>query len=241
METKEKLTPREWLENIWYHYKWVIIVGVLLIVFVSVSLYQCGTNGEPDVNILHVGPFYISPEAADEMEITMSKLAGDYNEDGKFNLDVLDITINKFGNESAGVDVTNYDIQQSGYTRFQTEIRAGDAVIYLLDEEYFKMCVAEGLLVPLEDVVDDAYLPEKVIDGYGVYLSDLDAYELPGLSNVPSTAILCLRRMPKEGETNYKNLSKVWDGNCKAFVNIFKYESTTENKQNSEETSDVSQ
>ncbi len=236
MATKEKLSPREWVENVWYHYKWIIIIGTVLLVFLAVSFYQCSTHGDPDVNILHVGPFYISPEAADQLEITMSKLSSDYNGDGKFNMDILDITINKFGNESAGVDVTNYDIQQAGFTRFQTEIRAGDAVIYLLDEEFFKMCVADGLLTPIKDVVDDAYLPENVIDGYGVYLSDLDAYELPGLNDVPSTAILCLRRMPKENETNFKNMGEVWEGNCKTFVNIFKYESTNKNQNNSQET-----
>ncbi len=240
-KNKEKLSFAEWVENMWYHYKWLIIFGALIVIFLAVSLYQCATYGDPDVNIIHVGPNRISPESMDRMQASMKQLADDYNDDGEFNLAILDITINKFGNESAGIDVTNYDFNQNGFTRFQTEIRAGDAVIYLLDKEYFDMCIADGLLVPLEDVVDDAYLPENVIDGYGVYLSDLDVYELDGFCDVPSTAILCLRRMPKEGETNYKNLSKVWDGNKKAFVNMFKYESKNPKPENSNETSVVSE
>ncbi len=228
METKEKMTPAQWFENVWYHYKWQIIVGFLMIIFLAVSLLQCSQNDEPDVNILHVGPFYISPAAVTEIENTLGKLCDDYNGDGEFNADLLDITVNKFGNESAGVDVTNYDYQKNAYTRFQTEIRAGDAVIYLLDEEYFNICIQEGLLTPLNEVLDDAYLPE-VNEGYGeygVYLSNLDAYELPGLCEVPATAILCLRRLPKEGEVNFGNIEKVWEGNKKAFINIFKYKST---------------
>lgn len=221
MEKTEKLTPREWIENMWYHYKWLIIFGGLLIAFLVISCFQFLANDDPDVNILHMGPMYISPEVADKIEATVGGMAEDYNDDGEVNVAILDITVNKFGTDES--NTFNYDQYNSALQRFQTEIRAGDAVIYLLDKEYFDICVGEGLLTPLDEVIDDAYMPENTVDGYGVYVSELDAFGLEGLSSVPDTAILCLRRSPEKDEIKYGRTQETWEGNRKTFVNIIKY------------------
>lgn len=225
METKEKLSAREWIENMWYHYKWLIIFGFMMIVFVIISLFQFLATKDPDVNILHIGPMYISPAAAEMTETTLTAMSEDYNGDGEIKIEILDITVNKFGNESAGIDPQNYDHNNTALQRFQTEIRAGDTVIYALDKQYFDICVNEGLLEPLDEIIDDAFMPEKTVDGYGVYISDLDAYELDGLSSFPETAILCLRRSPDKDEIKYGRTNDIWNGNKKTFINIIKYRS----------------
>ncbi len=221
MEKTEKLTPREWIENMWYHYKWLIIFGGLLIIFLVISCFQFFGNDDPDVNILHMGPMYISPEVADKIEATVGGFSEDYNDDGKKTVSILDITVNKFGTDES--NTFNYDQHNSALQRFQTEIRAGDAVIYILDKEYFDICVQEGLLTPLDEVIDDAYMPENTVDGYGVSVSELDAFKLEGLSNVPDTAIICLRRSPEKDELKYGRTQETWEGNRKTFVNIIKY------------------
>ena len=219
---KGKLTPKQWIENIWYHYKWAIILGGLIIAFVAIALVQFLSNKEPDVRIMHVGPMYISPAANDKIEATLAPMSGDYNDDGEVNINILDITINKFSVEGSDV-VYNYDKNNEGYTRFQTEIRAGDSIIYLLDEPYFNVCVEEGLLTPFDEIIDDAYMPENVISGCGVKISDLDAHKLDGLSSIPDTAILCIRRSPEKDEISYGRTMDAWNGNRQTFVNIIKY------------------
>lgn len=223
METKTKMSFGEWIENLWYHYKWLIIFGGLIVAFVTISLFQYFGSKDPDVNILHVGPMYISPESAENLKDSVASLSEDYNDDGNINVALLDITVNKFGNEEEGIDPINYDKNNSALQRFQTEIRAGDAVIYLLDEEYFDMCIEENLLSPLKDVVSEDILPENTVKGYGVKISDLDAYKLNGLSNVPETAILCIRRSPDLDPIKYGRTVEVWKGNLKTFENILKY------------------
>ena len=141
METKERMSPREWFENIWYHYKWVIIIGGVVILFLIVSLGQLFSNSEPDVNILHVGPMYISVDAAEEIEKTVATLSDDYNGDGEINTYLLDITINKVSDDASDPAVQQYNSE--GYTRFQTEIRAGD------DERLRLLPVADELPVHL--------------------------------------------------------------------------------------------
>lgn len=221
MEKTEKMSFGEWVENIWYHYKWLIIFGGMLVAFLAISIGQMAATKDPDVNILHVGPMYISSGAADRIENTMAQFTGDVNGDGKIKVDMLDITVNKFGtNESNAV---NYDDRNKALQRFQTEIRAGDAVIYALDKEFFDICIEEKLLTPLNEVIDDAYMPEKTVEGYGIYVSELDAFELEGLSSFPKTAILCLRRSPDKDPIKYGRTQEVWEGNRDAFIQLVKY------------------
>lgn len=226
MEQDEKMTFTEWMENVWYHYKWPLIFGGVIIVFLLLSFAQCQETKNPDVNILHVGPMYISDEAADAIETTLQDFAGDCDGDGEIKVEILDITVNKFGNESAGIDAVNYDKNNSALQRFQTEIRAGDAVLYALDKQYFDICVQEGILTPLEEIVDASYLPENTVDGYGIYISDLDAYELDGLSRIPETAILCLRRSPENDSIKYGRSVEVWENNRSTLEKLIMYRAT---------------
>ncbi len=219
-----KISFGKWIENIWYHYKWVIILGGAIVIFAVIALVQLLKNDEPDINIMHMGPAYITEDDREELEETIAAMAYDCNGDEEINVNLLDITVHKFSNE-AGDKVVNFDENNKGHTRFQTEIRAGDSVIFLLDEPYFNECVELGLLVPLDEIIDDADMPEDVISGCGVKISDLDAYDLPGLSSVPKTAILCLRRSPGEDEIAYGRTMEKWECNKTAFVNIIKYSS----------------
>ena len=57
---------KEKVEHIWYHYKWVIIIGGIIAVFLLVGLVQFFGNKDPDVNVMHVGPMYLSPSATDK-------------------------------------------------------------------------------------------------------------------------------------------------------------------------------
>ncbi len=223
MEKKEKLPFKEWCENTWYHYKWLILFGFVCVLFVVLSLTQCSRNKSIDVKLFHVGPMTISDAAAQQLKSTIADFAEDCNGDGEVNIDLLDITVNKFGNESAGIDPVNFDHNNKAQQRFQVEVRAGKAFLYALDKEFFDICVSEGVLTPFDQIFNESEMPENVIDGYGIKISDLDAYDLPGLSSVPETAILCLRRSPKDDELSYGRSEEGWEGNRNTFKNIVNY------------------
>lgn len=219
---KSKLTPKQWFENIWYHYKWCIIIGGLILVFVVIALVQHLSNKEPDIHIMHIGPMYISPAASEQIEDSLKPFSKDGNGDGEVNINILDITVDKF--KSEGSDVVYYlDKNSEGYKRFRAEISAGDSIIYFLDEHYFNECVELGILTPFEDIIDDVDMPENVISGCGVKISELDAYQLPGFDSIPEGAVLCIRRSPEKDELSYGRTQEEWDNNRKTFVNIIKY------------------
>ncbi len=221
-----KMTPMEWAEHIWYHYKWVLIIGACVVVFLLITVTQFFTNKSPDVSIMHVGPMYITPTAHDEMADTLATFSKDYNDDGEIKTDILDITVNKFTNEDESFTV-NFDQNNESLRRFQVEIRSGDSVIYLLDEYYFDICIDEGLLTPLNQIIDDAYMPENVISGYGVKLSQLDVYSLPGLRTVPEGAVLCIRTSPEYDESigrlTYSRSMEAWENNLLTFKKLIEY------------------
>lgn len=231
-EKKERRSFAEWFENVWYHYKCPIIFGAVLGVFLVVSLVQMFSKDDSDIKMLHVGPMYISPTDAEILRGTVGGLSDDYNGDGKVTADLMDITVARF-QDSETSEYFNYDDHNKALQRFQTEIRAGDSMLYVLDREYFDICMKENLLEPLDSFVDDAYMPENVIEGCGVKISDLDAYELPGISRFASDAIICLRRSPEKDELTYGRTVDSWNGHRRTFINIIKYRS--ENQQQNEE------
>lgn len=223
-EKKDKLSFAEWFENIWYHYKWPLILGTILGVFLIVSLVQFFSKDDPDIKILHVGPMYISPTDSETLRGTVEGLSDDYNGDGKVVVNLMDITIAKFQDNETS-ESFNYDEHNKAHQRFQTEIRAGDSMIYVLDREYFDICMELNLLEPFDSFVDDADMPENVIEGCGVKISDLDAYELPGISRFSSDSIICLRRSPEKDEISYGRTVDGWNGHRRTLLKILKYRS----------------
>ncbi|MBQ3230063.1 MAG: hypothetical protein IJO64_07895 [Clostridia bacterium] len=221
-ENKEKLSFGEWVENIWYHYKWPIICFTVLGIFLIYSAVQLFSKDDPDIKMLHVGPMYVSPTDADALRGSVEGLSDDYNEDGEVIADFMDITIAKFKDADTG-EFFNYDEHNKALQRFQTEIRAGESMLYVLDREYFDICMDENLLEPLDSFVDDVDMPENVIEGCGVLISELDAYELPGISRFSEDAILCLRRSPDKDEISYGRTDEEWNGHRRTFINIIKY------------------
>ncbi len=233
MEKKERLSFSEWCENMWYHYKWLIIFGGLMLLFLVVSVIQMNKQKDPDVNTLFVGPWYLSVANIDELETTISGFSRDYNDDGKIKVNTLDLTIQKLkdeGDENVSGDETliNHDERNETLQRFQVEIRTGDAVIYFLDREFFDICVKENILTPIDEIIDDAYMPDTVIDGCGIPLSALDVYRCPGISRMPEDTVLCIRRSPEKDDITYGRTMETWDGNRQTFVNMVKYRNTAQ-------------
>lgn len=232
MEKKERLSFSEWCENMWYHYKWLIVFLGLMLLFVVISVVQLVKQKDPDVNMLFVGPWYLSVANIDELETTVQGFSRDYNDDGKLRIDTLDLTIQKLlvdGDSAVSGDETliNHDERNETLQRFQVEIRTGDAVIYFLDREFFDICVEEKILAPIDSIIDDAYMPETVINGYGIPLSALDVYQCPGISRMPEDTVLCIRRSPENDEITYGRTMETWDGNRQTFVNMVKYRSAS--------------
>ncbi|MBO7761318.1 MAG: hypothetical protein J6T24_00815, partial [Clostridia bacterium] len=72
------------LDNLWYHHKWQLIVGLLLLVVVAVSLVQCVGNGKgDDAYVMYAGGYTMSSTARQGFTATIESFCEDRNGDGK--------------------------------------------------------------------------------------------------------------------------------------------------------------
>ena len=220
---EERRTFGEWFGDLWYRYKWLLIICAFLAVFIVISLVQLLSAKNADVKMLYVGPEYLNETARERLFTSIAALAPDYDGDGEVNTDLLDIVIRRYYDESDPENYVRYDKDRESDKRFQTEIRAGDAVIYVLDSIYYKKCVDEGILAKLSEVLPPESMPAETLGEYGVELGKLNARLMPGLDVLPGDLVLCIRRSPDKDDIKYGRAADYWESNRKAFENIIKY------------------
>jgi len=230
-DESEKYTKRNpgfkgWLEYIVEYYKWPILLGTAVVIGLLVGAVQMSNNANPDLSTMYVGPFYLTPTEQDKLQAEIAALsgdkAGDYNGDGEFRFDFLDITLTHL-TDADGVQFT-MDDQNTAYTRFMTELRAGDTLLYFLEPHFYRQALADDILTPLSELGID---PSLSRDGYGIAIGDLDAYELNGFRRMPIETVVCLRRSPDKDAVSYGRTIENWNAHRDAFLSIVGYKTTT--------------
>ena len=213
-----------WAEYIFEYYKWPIFFGVVLVSAIIFAISQAASNANPDLSMMYVGPFYMSPAEQDKLGETVALLSGeaegDYNQDGRFRYNFLDLTISHLRDQE-GIEYT-YDDQNAAYTRFQTEMRAGDTVLYFLEPYFYRIALSEGIIAPLSELGID---PSLSYDGYGIPIGNLDCYELDGFSQMPAEAVVCIRRSPQADAVSYGRTQESWEYHKDLFVKMTRYHS----------------
>ncbi len=95
---KHTLSLGGWLEHIWFHYKWQILISLFVLLVTVVGITQCvGRKADPtDLHILYAGGAQIS-SATDQkeghapfndIESTLTALCPDYDESGNVEVDL---------------------------------------------------------------------------------------------------------------------------------------------------------
>ena len=64
-----------WLENFWYHYKWMVIVVAFFLVVGIVCLVQCATTPHKDAYITFGGSYTLTPEEHQAIERIFNELS----------------------------------------------------------------------------------------------------------------------------------------------------------------------
>ena len=214
---------RGWVAHIWEYYKWPIFIIGVIAVGMFIGIRQATASSNPDLAVTYVGPFYLSADNQKELETDLADLSGsvkgDYNGDGEFRFSFLDLTITYV--RDADSKVYTYDEQNGVYTRFQTELRAGDTMLYFLDRRYYLEAKNEGILQPLNELLGEEEA-KLSFDGYGIYLGDLNAYARPGLSRMPAGTVVCLRRSPDKDVLRYGRTTESWEAHADLFRALVK-------------------
>ncbi len=184
MQDKKTFNFVKFIDNIWYHYKYVILFLIAVIIMVSVVAYQSVTQKEPDVFIYHISTEGLTASSKDSFRNSMALIAEDYNGDGVVTVDFK---------EEVYVPASAEAYIQGGLTvteSFNLELALGECVIYIMDESFYNG--NKQYMADIEQAI--GYLPDCTVDNKAILLSDLPAYRrLPGLMDLPAESYICLR------------------------------------------------
>lgn len=208
---KKKQSLNSFFSNIWYHYKWHILIGLMLITAMVIATAQCAAASDPDVTVLYIG----SADIGEDRNAIMADFGYDLKDidgDGKKTLSFAYFGLNDTATSS----------------RFQTEVVAGDHHIYIVNDDYYEKLVGNGVLAGLDSVL--GYMPEGAMeDGYGIRLKYLHIGETDGFDLIERNSILCLRTNSQLG-ADYKNGSALYKNNVDLFRRLLTYERDEEHK-----------
>lgn len=204
-KTKEKGKLLKFLDNIWFYYKWHILIGLLVLVTVTVATVQCMAKTEPDVTVLYVG---LKDIGADREAMTAE--FGGYFDD-----------VNGDGDKSIRFTFMG-TTDTATSTRFQTEMAAGDHLIYIVNDEYYKRLVNSKILAPLSET--SGFVQDNAMeDGYGIRLKYLNIGETEGFGSIERNSILCMRGNNGD-RVDYEKADKLYKNSLKFFRSLFEYD-----------------
>lgn len=192
-----------WLDNYWYHYKWVTIVVAFLVIVFSICIIQACTAKAGDIKLTYAGrvPLKDSDKAA--IEGVFSKKLPDEFSDGA-TAEMLSFYILSKEQIEAAEKETYADgdrvyidraFNSSEKENFDSHLQTGASSILLVDPWLYEELVGNNdsteVIKPLSDVFGKT--PQGALDDYGIRLGDTKIYnDNPELKVLPEDTVVCL-------------------------------------------------
>ena len=197
-----------WLDNIWYHYKWFIIVGVFAIVTLAVCLAQCSKRETHDVTITYAGGRTLNGIEQEGFSAALGvALPEDFDGNGTKSVQLVtygiyteEELIAMYSQEnSEGVRV----VDQFAYSNakkqsvdegsaFSTFVRTGECAIWFVSPYVYEQYGMETLAAPLSDIFGTD-LPEGAVNDYAVRLGDTAFYRVyAAVRELPADTLIVL-------------------------------------------------
>ncbi len=195
----------KWLDNYWYHYKWVTI-GILLAVFtVLVCTLQMCEKEKVDTYVMYAGPDVLEGEKMMNFRAALKAvLPRDLNGDGEKYVEVVASFImseaeikeaerEEFGNETNDFYIDPVFMSQNKQ-KFDNLIVAGEYSVCFLSPYLYGEVKEAGGFMPLAEMLSE--VPDGAVDEYALLLSETDfGSYFPGVNELPPDTLLCMRRI----------------------------------------------
>ena len=196
----------KWLDNFWYHYKWVTLVTAFFTVTLSIIIIQMITKTNPDSNILYGGPAVLTANPTKEIENACNALLPeDFTGDGEKITSLQAITLmtkeqiakaEAEAAENSSVFVYNPQSLENNKTSFSTQLFSGEYVICLIDPEQYKNAYKAGGFAPLSELFGENNIPEYAYDDCALLLSETNFSKFfTAMSVFPDDTLICVRKM----------------------------------------------
>ncbi len=205
-DNKEKRTFKSIISNIWYYYKWFILVGVCLLIMITVGLVQMFSKVAPDAFVYYVGKEGPTAKAVSDFCTDLQDLMPkDFNGDGQKKVDYKEDIFIMYSIDNdipdGGSYVYNSTDQANIIQRFNIELAMGECVIYIMEPNLFKANTA--YIEPLENILGST--SDNAVLEKGFKISELSAYKSTALSSFPDDCVICVRARRKGDDKAFYN------------------------------------
>ena len=204
MEKKKNIFVR--FANVWYYYKFYVLIGIILIIALIVGINSCFFRESYDLSIL-----YITSEDTDRFshsEDVLNKIetfVSDINGDGKANAEIITIS---YGQTQAE--------QQSAAASRAANIAYGKALFYILDEQNYQQLKEGGFLEDISTLGQSQYLEQ-----YRFCINDSKIFNsIDGFSDISEKYYFCIRTYDKSKAENEKNFQIQYDSAVSTLTKI---------------------
>ena len=219
--TNIKMTPKQWIENFWYHYKWHTVVGVFAVLVVVMLTVQMCTKQDYDAHIMYAGNYNISTLSQDgdlpeykKITSALSAVCPDSNGDGKIdvNLQKLFVLTPEQSSELDADDTSSLSLSQKDSETLDNMLVVGNYYVCFMSYDLFmeKDAIYDGAIFePIAKYATDESIEYEYASERGIFLRSLPYAS--GLS-LPDDTVVCLRSMngyssvigSKENQRNFE-------------------------------------
>ncbi len=195
-----------WFENVWYHYKWTIIVVAFFLFVAIVCFAQCATTPHKDIYVTFAGSHTMVGEEQSAIERVFAELSKK-----AFNGDAPAVGITSYPFYTEGelralyTDPETGDFDGAAFNmakgqninrlkELSTYMGTGECSIWLVNTSVYEaQHMAEKLAVPLTETFGTK--PSGAYDDYAIRLGDTAIYQYyEALQVLPADTLIVLTR-----------------------------------------------
>ncbi len=200
-------------DNIWYRYKWAIIIGGILLIIAVVLIAQTAGKKDDDLRLVYMGPSYIADnETRNSLYDIFSVLAEDYNNDGELVINIASNVllnseqITEEDEEGRKPNASQIAKNQELLNTVKQQMQIGDFTIYFIDKGLYEESL-KGAFVNIEEITGIDIDENIKYDDYSFYLKKTEFGKYyKGLEKLPSdTLVLVLQKTVFANEDDYNN------------------------------------
>ncbi len=202
-----------WLDNYWYHYKWVTLITAFFLIVVLICTLQVCTKKNNDIIVTYAGPISMKADEKIAVQMALEKalpegFADKENATAGFVAYYV-LSQNQIESLERHTDEEGYRISvdrefnTNELKSFDAQVGTGSGSVVFMEPWIYQREGMAERLTPLADVFGET--PEGAIDEYAVRLGDTEFYQSnPQLSFLNPDTVVCLHAKIV-GQKNYEN------------------------------------
>lgn len=127
-------TPKSWLENFWYHYKFIVLIVGFLLIALTILIVHVVTRERPDYTAVLITENALPQEQVSYLQGVLAEYGEDINGDGEVLVAINNLSLGTKG----------YVNPQTNSQALQIQLVTGDTLLYIYEPAFEKRLTSVG-------------------------------------------------------------------------------------------------